>query len=71
MSDRFELTMSDELKGQLDQISEESGQTLSEIFRRALVLYLEAHRRTANGASMLCLYDGDTGEIEGQIVGFH
>lgn len=60
MSVRLQITMSEELMQELDQVSKESGQTLSETFRKALVLYLEARRRTQSGKSGLCFYDAES-----------
>lgn len=38
MSGRLQITMSEERMQELDQVSKESGQTLSETFRRAFPL---------------------------------
>jgi metal-responsive CopG/Arc/MetJ family transcriptional regulator len=63
---RFDVRMPKELADQLDSISNSTGLTRAEIFRRAVALYKEAKETTKkNGAVLLKDHDGSIRQIVG------
>jgi predicted transcriptional regulator len=68
MSARFSIVMSDELNRDLDTAAEESETTKSEIFRKALQLFLAARDGNRRGLK-LGLIDPKTEKMQTEIVG--
>lgn len=59
MSVRMNIVMTDDLKGRLDTVCEQTEQTMSDTMRKATVLYLEAHERTADGKTKIGFMNPD------------
>lgn len=68
MSVRLNVVLSDDLNSDLDKAAEESSSTKSEIFRKALQLYLAARDGKRRGLS-LGLVQPDTRQLETEIIG--
>jgi metal-responsive CopG/Arc/MetJ family transcriptional regulator len=68
MSVRLNVVLSDDLNQELDRAADESVSTKSEIFRKALQLYLAARDGKRRGLS-LGLVDATTRKLETEIVG--
>ncbi|MBX9643630.1 MAG: ribbon-helix-helix protein, CopG family [Novosphingobium sp.] len=68
MSVRLNVILSDDLNRELDLAADESVSTKSEIFRKALQLYLAARDGKRRGLS-LGLVNSDTRKLETEIVG--
>ena len=68
MSVRLNVVLSDELNRELDRAAEENVSTKSEIFRKALQLYLAARDGKRRGLSV-GLVQPDTRKLETEFVG--
>lgn len=68
MSIRFQMVLSDDLSRAIDQAVAESGSSKSEIFRKALQLYLAARDGSRRGLK-LGLVEPRTEKLQTEIVG--
>ncbi|KTF40510.1 ribbon-helix-helix domain-containing protein [Xanthomonas translucens] len=68
MSVRLNLTLSDDLNNAIDQATQESQQSKSEILREALQLHLAARDGTKQGRK-IGLVNPDTRQLETEIIG--
>lgn len=68
MSIRFQMVLSDDLNREIDQAVAESGSSKSEIFRKALQLYLAARDGSRRGLK-LGLVEPKTEKLQTEIVG--
>ena len=68
MSSRFNLILSDDLNREIDKAVDETESTKSEIFRKALQLYLAAREGKRHGLT-LGLVDPQSKEMQTEIVG--
>jgi len=68
MSVRLTLVLSDDLKAAINRAAKESKQSESEIFRKALTMYLAARDGIKRG-SKIGFVDPDTRKLETEFVG--
>lgn len=68
MSVRFNVSLSDDLNREIDQVVAESENTKSEILRKALQLYLAAREGNRRGLK-LGLVEPETHKLQTEIVG--
>ncbi|MDD1632355.1 MAG: ribbon-helix-helix protein, CopG family [Methylococcaceae bacterium] len=68
MSTRLNITISDDLNNELDKAVAESETNKSEIFRKALTLYLAMYEGRKNGRKV-GLVDPETQMLETEIIG--
>lgn len=69
MSVRLSVVLSDDLKSALDRVSEETEQSASETFNKAIALYIAARDSTRGGERKLGFFDAKTGEVQGEVTG--
>ena len=62
------LHISEDLKSKIDEVAQATSQTQSDIFRKAIVLYLAANEGVRQGKKV-GLVDPQTNLLETQIVG--
>jgi predicted transcriptional regulator len=68
MSARFNLVLSDEMNRQIDAVATDP-ETKSSVIRKALVLYLAAHRAQQEDGLQLGMFDPKTREVRREIIG--
>ena len=68
MSTRLNITIADDLNNELDKAVAESETNKSEIFRKALTLYLAMYEGRKKG-SKVGLVDSETQKLETEIIG--
>lgn len=68
MSQRFNMVLSEDLNREIDKAAEDSATTKSEIFRKALQLYLASREGQKKGFKV-GLVDPETRKLETEFVG--
>ena len=68
MTTRLNIALSEDLNAELDRVAQRNQTTKSEVFRKALQLYLEAQKAKQAGMK-LGLVDADSNALKTEFIG--